>query len=105
MSARQEFEFAEVLVDKLFLESFPNERSAYYAALSETERREALDRFRSRVHWHIGHSLSRRQKEVIKLYLQGKTEREIAQILGITQQVVHTYKHRAINKLRKIIAK
>jgi hypothetical protein len=27
---RQEFEFAEVTVDKLILESFANERSAYH---------------------------------------------------------------------------
>ena len=104
MSPRQEFEFAEVLVDKLLLESFPNERSAYYASLPEQERQLALDKHRNRLRWHIGHSLSRRQKEVLRLYLAGKTEREIARILGITQQVVNIYKHRAIKKLRRIMA-
>jgi len=92
------------LVDKLILESFANEQSAYHLTSSEKYLRASLDRFRGRLKWHINRSLSPRQKEVIRYYLSGKKEREIARILGIKQQVVNIYKHRAIKKLHKILA-
>ncbi len=99
------FKYAEILVDRLILESFANEQSAYHQ--SETTPG-ALNRrfkkFRGKLRWHISHSLSRRQKEVLQLVLSGKTEREIAEQLGITQQVVNIYKHRAIKKLHSLIA-
>jgi len=103
MTRRKEFEFAEVLVDKLFLESIANERSAYYSSDSEVLKFKAFDKFRNRLRWHVRNSLSKRQEQVIKLYLTGKKEREIAAQLGITQQVVNIYKHRAIRKLHQII--
>ncbi|MDZ4722390.1 MAG: LuxR C-terminal-related transcriptional regulator [candidate division Zixibacteria bacterium] len=101
--ARKEFEFAEVLVDRLFLESFSNENSAYYKAGEESPGKARLDSFHSRLQWHINHSLSARQKQVIKAFLNGKKERQIADELGIKQQVVNIYKHRAINKLGKLL--
>lgn len=104
MAENREFEFAEVLVHRLLLESFPNERSAYYLTLPDRERLAILDEFRGRLRWHIARSLSKRQKEVITLYLSGKTEREIASVLGIKQQVVHTYKRRAISRLHDKLA-
>lgn len=103
MRRSQESDFAEVMVDRLFLESFANESSPYYSDEGDSSRKAALDKFRSRVRWHISHSLSRRQKEVLRSWLGGKTEREIAHDLGITQQVVNIYKHRAIKRLKKII--
>lgn len=103
MAARKEFEFAEVLVDKLFLESFANEQSAYHMTGDEQPRSTFAGRLRSRLKWHIDHSLSPRQKQVIKHYLSGKREREIAEILGIKQQVVNIYKHRAIKKLNRLL--
>ena len=103
MTRRKEFEFAEVLVDKLFLESIANERSAYYSSEGEAIKAKSLDKFRNRLKWHVRHSLSKRQKQVVMLYLIGKKEREIAEQLGITQQVVNIYKHRAIKKLHDII--
>ena len=103
MARRKEFEFAEVLVDKLFLESIANERSAYYSSDSEQVKFKALDKFRNRLRWHVRNSLSKRQEQVIKLYLSGKKEREIAAQLGITQQVVNIYKHRAIKKLHQVL--
>lgn len=103
MSAR-ESDFAEVLVDRLILESFANERSPYHVDEAEKPSHAKLDKFRHKLRWHIGHSLSKRQKQVIGRYLKGRTEREIAANLGITQQVVHIYKHRAINKLQKMLA-
>ena len=103
MANRQESEFAEVLVDRLFLESFANEQSPYHAGDAADSPARALDRFRNKLKWHIGHSLSPRQKQVIRLYLRGRKEREIATILGVTQQVVNIYKHRAIKKLQKVL--
>jgi len=103
VTPRKEFEFAEVLVDKLFLESFATEQSPYYTTDDENQLNRVLDKFRGRLRWHINHSLSPRQKQVIKYYLSGKKEREIARILGIKQQVVNTYKHRAIKKLQKVL--
>ena len=102
MQAR-ESDFAEIAVDKLFLESFANEHSPYHSDQTERLIRRDLDKFRGKLKWHINHSLSKRQKEVIKQYLTGKTERQIAEKLGITQQVVNIYKHRAIKKLHKIM--
>ncbi len=103
MATRREFQFAEVLVDKLLLESFANERSAYFPDGNVTARNNDLHRFRNRLKWHINNSLSQRQKQVLRHYLVGKKEREIAQMLGITQQVVNIYKHRAIKKLQKVL--
>ncbi|MEZ5359112.1 MAG: sigma factor-like helix-turn-helix DNA-binding protein [Candidatus Zixiibacteriota bacterium] len=103
MGKRRESDFAEIAVDRLLMESFPNEASAYFASDVERFQRSALDKFRSKVRWHISRSLSPRQREVIILTLEGKKQREIAEILGITQQVVSIYKLRAIKRLQKLI--
>ena len=79
-----------------------NDRSPYHAIGGSITGR-SLDKYRSKLKWHIKRSLSNRQKQVIEYYLKGKTEREIAAVLGITQQVVNIYKHRAIKRLHKII--
>jgi len=104
MSYRRESEFAEVIVGKLLIESFAVEQSAYYQPDSQNSVKRFLDKFRSKLKWHINHSLSPRQKQVIKYYLMGKKEREIAEALGITQQVVNIYKHRAIKKLHRLLS-
>ena len=105
MLSRSESEFAEIMVGKLLLEAFPNERSAYHRTDDELKAGMSLDKFRGKLKYHIRNSLSPRQKQVITQYLKGKKEREIAQILGITQQVVNIYKHRAIKKLHQLLAK
>jgi DNA-binding NarL/FixJ family response regulator len=102
--SRKEFEFAEVLVDRLFLESFANEQSAYHRGSEDDSPGRRLDRIRGRLKYHIGHSLSKRQGQVIRAYLSGQTERQIAQNLGVTQQVVNIYKHRAIKRLHQLLA-
>jgi RNA polymerase sigma factor (sigma-70 family) len=104
MASKKEYEYAEILVDKLLLESFANERSPYHSVDGHQISGRSFDKFRSRLKWHIRNSLSKRQKQVIEYYLAGKTEREIAHVLGITQQVVNIYKHRAIKKLHKVFA-
>jgi len=104
MTSEKEFRFAEVLVDRLFLESFSNEQSAYHSALERKLDPKKRHQLLTRLKWHINNSLSQRQREVIKFYLSGKKEREIASILGVTQQVVNIYKQRAIKKLVKVLA-
>ena len=103
MTRSRESDYAEVLIDRLFLESFANEQSAYHAVDTDHSPSALLERFRGRLKWHIANTLSPRQRQVIRYYLKGKKEREIAAILGITQQVVHIYKHRAIKKLQKVL--
>jgi RNA polymerase sigma factor (sigma-70 family) len=105
MSSKREFEFAEVIVGKLLIESFPNERSAYHDQDQDQDQtvKSFIEKFHGKLKWHIEHSLSPRQKEVIKHYLNGEKEREIAEALGITQQVVNIYKHRAIKKLQRLL--
>ena len=104
MPKKREAEFAELAVDRLLIESFANEASAYFRDESDFARDEIFDRLRNKLKWHVSRSLSPRQKEVITLYLSGKKQREIAAILGITQQVVSIYKRRAINRLRELLA-
>jgi len=102
--ADREYNYAEIQVDKLLLESFANEKSAYYSSSFTNDSASSINKYRSKLKWHIKRSLSKRQQEVIEYYLAGKTEREIAKLLGITQQVVNIYKHRAIKKLHRQIA-
>ena len=46
------------------------------------------------------HKLSKAEKEVIELLWEGKSQLEVAEILGITQQAVSVYLKRARTKLR-----
>lgn len=96
-----EYRFAEVLLDKKLLEAFANEDAAYFLTLPEKEKKDKYRRFLYKLNWHVRNSLAGRQREIIKSILDGKTEREIASRLGISHQVVHIYKMRAIKKLRQ----
>jgi DNA-directed RNA polymerase specialized sigma subunit len=100
MTERDKSVFYEVMVNRLLLESFPEEKSLFFDAESDAADVARKEKLRKKVVWHIGHSLSKRQKEVIRLYLMGKKEAEIGAILGVKQQVVNIYKRRAINRLR-----
>jgi len=104
MTHRSEHHFAEAIFEKLALESLPEEQSAYANTGGDNSIKEILLQYRSKLKWHIRNSLSPRQREVIELILKGRTEREIASILGVAQQVVHIYKWRAIRMLRKKLA-
>jgi len=103
MVSRNEHKYAELLFNKEFLESFSNEDSAHYESIPELEKKDYYKKFMHKLRWHINHTLSNRQKEVISLIIKGKTEREIGLILGVTHQVVHIYKCRAIKKLKQKI--
>lgn len=104
MESRTSSSFSEVLVDRLIIESFPQEKSPYHRPPLDEKRQAELERLRTRLKWHISHSLSKRQKEVLKLFLLGKKQEEIGRILGVKQQVVNIYKHRAINKLKRLMS-
>jgi DNA-directed RNA polymerase specialized sigma subunit len=103
MGKSNQADFVEILVDKFIIESFPLEKSPYFQGEDAEEIKQSLDFLRNKVIWHINHTLSKRQKEVVKLYLMGKKEIEIGKILGVKQQVVNIYKKRAINKLRAVL--
>lgn len=94
----------EKIVGKLFLESFSERQSLYHNPDKKWSPSLMLEQHGDKLRWHIGHSLSKRQKEVMRFCLDGKTEREIGGILGISQQVVHIYKRRALKKLQKVMA-
>jgi DNA-binding CsgD family transcriptional regulator len=100
---RKRTNFVEIMMDRLIIESFSNEKSAYHQGDSDSIHQERTDKLRDKIIWHINHTLSVRQKEVLKLYLMGKKEAEIARILGIKQQVVNIYKKRAVNRLREVV--
>jgi FixJ family two-component response regulator len=104
MGKREEYEFVELPVDKLILESFGDTQSAYHTYPDEANKADHHGRFRKKLMWHISHSLSPRQKQVIRAFLAGHKERDTARDLGITQQVVNIYKHRAIKKLNKLLS-
>ncbi len=103
MPDKREYLFAEVLFDKDLMESFADERGAHFQSQDEKKKHQFYSKYFRKLNWHINHSLSKRQKEVIGLIIKGKTEREIGAILGISQQVVNIYKWRAIIKLRQKI--
>ncbi len=95
----REYQFAEIAVDRDVLEQFSQEMSAYYEDGAATDKRLSYAAYKRKLIWHIRHSLSDRQRQTLLLILSGKTERETATILGVTQQVVHIYKLRAIKHL------
>jgi len=103
MGKRKEYEFAELPVDKLILESFADTSSAYHEGAQEPVPAADLTKFRSKLLWHINNSLSRRQREVMLAFLSGRRQRETAVDLGITQQVVNIYKQRAIKRLHRLL--
>ncbi len=96
-----EHRFAEIQVEPEVLERFSAEMSPYYRSSSGTGDKEDHSAYHRKLMWHIHNSLSERQKQTLLLVLSGKTEREVATILGITQQVVHIYKWRAIRRLQE----
>lgn len=87
---------SQQLLDRLLVQSLAGGNTTSAGTPSTIDRK--------RLRWHLNHSLSDRQKQVIRYYLMGKKEREIAQLLGIKQQVVNIYKQRAIRKLRQIFS-
>lgn len=97
--SRPEYQFAEIIVDQQILEQFSQEMSAYYRSGEGEPTVRDYSTYKRKLIWHIKHSLSDRQRQTLLLVLSGKTERDAAAILGVTQQVVHIYKWRAINRL------
>ncbi len=98
--SKREYLFAELHVDQAVLERFSQEMSAYYEDDELLAKHVYYSSFKRKLLWHIRYSLSARQREALLLILSGKTERDAAAQMGISQQVVHIYKTRAINRLR-----
>ncbi len=98
--SKHEYLFAELVVDRGVLERFSQEMSPYYEDDLVSAKHDFYSRFKRKLLWHIRNSLSERQRQALLLILSGKTEREAASTMGVSQQVVHIYKLRAINKLR-----
>ncbi|UCG62045.1 MAG: hypothetical protein JSV52_01770 [Candidatus Zixiibacteriota bacterium] len=94
-------EFAEVLVHKLYLELFSAASGYRSAASGAATPGISFEEFRSKLKGLMRSELSTRQKQVLEYSLRGKSEREIAHALGITQQVVNIHKGRARRKLRQ----
>lgn len=103
MVKRIESDFAELIVERGILENFANERSAYYGDFKRAFSPAEVKKLHQKLQWHIGRSLSDRQRQVMKMVLRGFKEREIAEKLGVAQQVVNIYKWRAIKKLQKLL--
>lgn len=99
--SRREYLFAELRVERSVLERFSQEMSAYYEDEGLAAKHEVYSSFKRKLLWHVRHSLSKRQREALLLLLAGNTERQAASVMGISQQVVHIYKVRAINVLRE----
>lgn len=90
--SKREYQFAEIIVDQQILEQFSQEMSAYYRSGDREPTARDYTNYKRKLIWHINHSLSVRQRQTLLLMLSGKTERDAAAILGVTQQVVHIYK-------------
>jgi RNA polymerase sigma factor (sigma-70 family) len=86
-------DFWEILVDPADLDRFPNEAGIWFESREERKaryRREDLFRdLTTRLMRVIAEALTEQQREVVVLYfLYGKTQHEIAQIMGISRRVV-----------------
>lgn len=54
------------------------------------------------IHAAIG-QLSEREQKIVALYLQGYTEREIADVIGSCQKSINNWKRAALSKLQKCL--
>lgn len=103
MGKNAEYLFAEVLMDPEIMEKYSNEQSVHHQSEEDKYYSSLYKKYEHKLKWHIQNSLSERQREVIRLIMDGRTEREIAEILSVSHQVVHIYKTRAIKKLQEKI--
>ncbi len=64
-----------------------------------------LERLDRRMFWDkIFKVLTRRQKEVVHLTLEGMTQIEISQFLGVTKQAVHITYHNAVGRAKTVLS-
>lgn len=77
--------------------------------LEEEERREKLDELQARlleaIREKFNTCLTKRQQEVIDLYLISKKQEHMGSILSITQEAVHSRLNIAFSRLKKACAK
>jgi len=96
-SKRYQYKIVEVSFDQVNLNNFPNERSIGNI-LNDQEIDEKIQELRSellKVIYEIvfGENLTEHQRTVLLLRLEGKTQNDIAEHLGITQSAVHKALH------------
>ena len=68
-------------------------------AATKTLLRGYLGRVNSGDEIDLGHVLSDREREVVKLTAEGHTAQQAADILSLSPKTVETYRHRAMQKL------
>ena len=66
MSLRKASRFSEILVDRLFLESFSNEQSVFSKEKEQKIESKLKTRLVRKLKWHINNSRATGQKEVMK---------------------------------------
>ena len=96
-SKKYQYKIVEVSFDQVNLNNFPNERGIGNI-LQEQEIGEKIQELRQallKVIYEIvfGESLTEHQRTVLLLRLEGKTQNDIAEHLGITQSAVHKALH------------
>lgn len=90
-SERYQYVLLETTCSNDMMESFSNQESIYFRIdpFRYDERLEELNEELKREFWKIvDEHLTDRQKQVIKLYCQDKTQMEIAKILGVNQSSI-----------------
>lgn len=68
-------------------------------AATKTLLRGYLGRVKSGEEVDLGHVLSEREREVVKLTAEGHTAQQAADILSLSPKTIETYRHRAMQKL------
>ena len=96
-SKRYQYKIVEVSFDQMHLNNFPNERGIG-SVLEGQEISEKIQDLRQEllsVIYEIifGQNLTEHQRTVLLLRLEGKTQNDIAEHLGITQSAVHKALH------------
>ena len=96
-SKKYQYKIVEVQFDQLHLNNFSNDRGIG-SILQDQEINEKIQKLREQlldVVYEIifGENLTEHQRTVLLLRLEGKTQNEIAEHLGITQSAVHKALH------------
>jgi len=99
--------FWEIQADSVYLENLPAERGLWFETEQDRQRRYALqDFFRTvlpEVKAVIESHLTPRQQQIITLYyFQGRTQEEIARLLGLTQSTVSRHLFGTVRDGRKV---
>ena len=73
----------------------------YEAAAPEDDEAKAILEERKEKMWSQIHSLTEHEQKVIDLWSKGKTEREMAEVIGVSKTAIHKQINRILDKLRE----